>query len=130
MYILKLKSGADFFREIAKFCKTNNITAGWLQAIGAMKDATLAHFDPKDKKYSEVVLGRQLEIASLSGTISICRNEIHFHLHAIFSDNQFKTYGGHLKSALVSPTTEVIIWQSNQPLTRTHNPQIGLDILD
>jgi len=95
-----------------------------------MKNVKLAHFDPKGKKYSEITLNKQLEIASLSGTISICKDEIHFHLHSVFSDNLFKTYGGHLKSAIVSPTAEIIIWRYDKKLTRAFNPKIGLDILN
>ena len=128
--IFKLEPETDFMKEIAKFCRANKISAGWLQAVGAMKNVKLAHFDPKGKKFSEITLNKQLEIASLSGTISICRGEIHFHLHSIFSDNQFKTYGGHLKSAFVSPTVEVIIWQYDKKLTRAYDRKIGLDILE
>lgn len=129
MFILKIKSQEELTTALKNYCRAKGIRAGWVSAVGALDKATLAHFNPKSKKYTQKQLSGQVEIAALTGIISLCRGDLHLHLHAALADRQFQTFSGHLTQARVNPTAEVTIMPYSKKLSRRRDSKIGLDIL-
>ena len=54
------------------------------------------------------------------------------HAHAVLSrcDESLETIGGHVKSARVAVTLEMVLWLVSQPLTRVFDENIGLRLLN
>lgn len=125
LIFLRLEKGELVYETLFEFCQKNNIKAGFLWALGSVKDVVLAHYSPDSKKYSEEKFSQILEAASLKGVIS----KEKLHLHAVLSDDKMQTIGGHLKEAKVAATLEVAIFKSKGELERYFDEDIGLELL-
>ncbi len=95
-YIFRLPKGKDLLESLADFCHDNQIKCGIVNVIGAVENATISVFDQSKKKYDKRVINDALEIVSLTGNISIQDNRPCVHAHVMFSDSEYKVFGGHL----------------------------------
>lgn len=129
-YILKIAKDKEIVSEVISFCEKNNIESAWISAIGAVKSAEIAYFDYQDKRYQTNTFEKYLEIASLSGNLGKLKAQTVAHLHIVLSDRNFNTIGGHLNSAVVSATCEVLISTLNQPIIRKKDEETGLNLID
>jgi hypothetical protein len=68
------------------------------------------------------------EITSLTGNISRMNDEVYLHLHINLSDANYQTYGGHLNSAVVSATCEIVVCGLEGEIGRGFSEEIGLNI--
>jgi len=55
--------------------------------------------------------------------------EIYLHLHISLSDSKYNSYGGHLTSAVISGTSEIIIEEIDGEIEREFNKEVGLNLL-
>lgn len=125
LIFVRLEKGEMVYESLFGFCQENNIKAGFLWALGSVKDVALAHYNPDTKKYTEKKFNETLEAASLKGVIS----KEKLHLHAVLSDEKMQTTGGHFKEAKVAATLEVAILKSGGELERYKDEEIGLELL-
>ena len=123
---IRLEKGEEIVSEFEKLLDEKGISAGSFQGIGAVSEATLGHYSLESKDYSEKELNQPLEIVSLQGTVS--REGIH--PHVCLGTHEMETYGGHLVKATVAATCEIIVSPASGTLTRYHDEEIGLDLLD
>jgi predicted DNA-binding protein with PD1-like motif len=113
---------------LRQFCKDNGITLGSISAIGATDNATIGCFKTKTKDYVKKELVGDYEITSLTGNISTMDGQVYLHLHINLSDSDYNTLGGHLNSAVVSGTCEVIINEIRGEVEREYNEEVGLNL--
>ena len=128
-YILRIDRGEEVVSTIMSFCAEHRIRLGSITAIGATDRATVGHFNAKTKKYHSVELTQDLEITSLMGNISTMNGEVYIHLHATLSDSRLNTFGGHLNSAVVSGTCELVIDVIEGDFDREFSDEVGLNLL-
>ncbi len=107
-YVLKLKMDEEIIWSILQFCQKNHISSGYFYGLGAVNQAELAFYDLKKKKYQEKIFNEPMEIGSLSGNIASLDKKLIIHCHAVLGKKDFSTISGHLKSAIVSVTAEII----------------------
>lgn len=90
-----------------------------MSAVGCLYKAVIRNAGGKDS----ITLEKDVEIVSLTGTISL--NGCHIHISV--SDEELKTYGGHLKEGcLVNTTVEVVILEfDNYTFTRELDDKTG-----
>jgi len=55
--------------------------------------------------------------------------ETHLHLHIGLSDFKYNAYGGHLTSAIISTTGEIIIEEIEGEIEREFNEEVKLNLL-
>lgn len=130
VYVVRLDKGEEIIGMLENFCVTNQITLGSVSGIGAVNRVALGLFETKPKRYVAEELTGDFEITSLSGNITTMNNEVYVHLHATVSDLQHQTYGGHLTSAVVSATSELIIVSVAGVVDRKFSQEIGLNLLE
>jgi len=130
VYVVRLDRDEEIVETLKNFCATNQITLGWVSGIGAVNRVTLGLFETKPKRYVAEELTGDFEITALSGNITTMNKEVYIHLHATISDLQHKTYGGHLTSAVVSATVELIVVAIEGVLDRKFSQEIGLNFLE
>ncbi len=92
----KLEHGADILEELTKVCADNNIKLGKVEAIGAVKKATIGYYDQNTKTYNFFELDRHLEITNLLGNVSLKDGEPIIHAHITLADEKGNAFGGHL----------------------------------
>lgn len=129
-YILRLEKDEEIVNSVLDFCTSSNIKAGYLSGIGAIQNVDLALYELDSKKYSKKHLDGPFEIVKLSGFIALLENDIKAHLHIAISDHEMKVFGGHLDSAIVGATCEILIEKFNIELKRYADSEIGLNLLD
>ena len=108
-YVLKLEQHEELTREVKKFCIDNGIHYAQLSAIGAVNSVTLGFYNTQTKQYEEQSFHKAFELSASNGTILLNDGELVLHMHAVISDKDFRSYGGHLFRAITSKTIEIVL---------------------
>ena len=127
-YVLRLDRGEEIVGTLKKFCEDERIELGWIKGIGAVNRATIGLFDTKNRQYHSIELEGDHEITSLAGNISTLGGRVYLHLHVNLSDDDFRVRGGHLNSAVISGTGEIVIEAMTGNVDRVFNEEIGLNL--
>lgn len=128
-YYIRLLKGEKLIDSLGRFCRINNISAGWFSAIGAISEASLSFYLLDKKKYQTQIFKEQLEICSLTGNVATLDGKLVFHIHTCLSQCDFRTIGGHLNNATIAATCEIIFQTAITPLIRHFDDDIGLNLL-
>lgn len=128
-WVIRIDKGEEVIQAIKKVCEDNKIKLGSISGIGAANKVTIGLFDTKAKEYHSQELIGDYEITNLSGNLSTMNGEIYLHLHIGLSDSKYNVYGGHLTSAVISGTGEIIIEEINGEIEREFNKEVGLNLL-
>jgi uncharacterized protein len=124
----RVPKGADIVRTIEQVCADNNISAAWVQAIGAVSKATVAYYTQDTHVYNSRQLEGGFEIVSCSGNITLKEGKQFGHLHIVLSDAEYACIAGHLMPG----TTEVFACEysitalEGAALNRQPDPETGL----
>lgn len=102
-YTFRLTPGQDLYNSIEMFVQARKIEAGCvLSGVGSLTHVTL-RFANQDSLHEDT---GHFEIVSITGTVSIHGS----HLHVSVSDEQGRTFGGHLvPGCLIYTTGEIIL---------------------
>lgn len=128
-YFIRLHKDDDVFPSLEKFAKETQVTCGTLNGIGALKDCELGFYHLDKKEYERKVFPEEAELLSLVGNCSLLENKPFFHIHTVLGASDFSTYGGHLFSAKVAVTAEVIFRPLALEVHRGFEEDIGLNLL-
>lgn len=130
-YFVRLDKGERLSSAIEQFAEETKIEGGWVNGLGATTEAVLGFYELSDKQYYWQTFDDLLECVSLTGNLALDeQGKIMFHLHGVFSDIKFRTFGGHVKDLVAGGTLELFITRASQPLRRKTNPATGLQNLD
>ena len=129
-YVIRLEKGEELIRALSEFCASNKIIFGYFYGVGAISKVELAHYSLETKEYSSRIIEEPLEICSLSGNVALLDGKISLHIHIVVSDREMKTYGGHLKEAVISATCEIFLKRINSEVNRKFSEEIGLNLFD
>ena len=69
-------------------------------------------------------------IISLNGNISEVDGSPFVHIHIIIGDSDYRTFGGHLGSAIVGITCEIILTMTDDVINRKLNDEFKLNFWD
>lgn len=127
--ILRLDPGDDIIESIKNLISKENIKLGYLMGLGAVNKAEIGLYSLEEKKYYSNIYEGDFEISNLHGNISTMDGEHYLHCHILISDINQKTFGGHLNSAYISATGEIMIKIINGEVDREVSPDTGLNIL-
>ena len=109
-------------------CERERIGLGSLRAVGAVNRVKLGLFKTAEKQYVSKELEGDYEIASLYGNISAMNGKPYLHIHAVVTDESLSAYGGHLNSAIVSATCEILLDSLDGCVEREYSEEIGLNL--
>ena len=124
--LVVLEKGDEIFKSLHALVNQLDITFGWINGIGAIEDITLGSYSVEKKDYIKKEFTGEFELTSLSGNITTKNNEPFIHIHVNISDEECNAYGGHLFSATITATCEIIIFISDNHLYRQESEDIGL----
>ncbi len=126
---VRIDKGEEILETIKKFCSSHKITLGSIFGIGAVNRANIGLFEAQTKQYHKKELTGDHEITSLTGNISTMNHEVYLHIHVNLSNSNFSTFGGHLISAMVSGTCEVMIKAIAGKCEREFDEEVGLNLM-
>lgn len=128
-YALIMDSGDEVTKELLDFAKEKKLKASQFTAIGAFKQAVLGYFDFDKKDYDKIPVNEQVEVLSITGDVSLYKNEPKVHAHAVLGKKDGSTCGGHLIEGIAHPTLEVILTESPAWLCREMQEDLGISLI-
>ncbi|HEX4513540.1 MAG TPA: PPC domain-containing DNA-binding protein [Polyangiaceae bacterium] len=129
-FAVVLAKGDDPAQLIAKMAKEQRLGTSRLTAIGGFSKAVLGYFDRTRRDYIRIPIEEQAEVLSLVGDVADGEDgSPALHLHAVLGLRDGSTRGGHLLSAEVWPTLEVIVTESPAHLRKRMDREVGLPLL-
>lgn len=128
-YAVAVETGDEAVKRLGEFVREQDVEAASITAIGAFRRAVLGYFDWQSKQYEKIPVEEQVEVLSLLGDVAVSNGEPTLHIHAVLGKSDGSVVGGHLLSAEVRPTLEVIITQSPSYLRKAKDPETGLALL-
>jgi uncharacterized protein len=129
-YALVLDTGDEVLASLKSFALGEKLASSSFKAIGALSQAELGWFDWETKKYRTAVkLEEQVELLSLIGDIALKENEPQVHAHLVVGRQDGTAHGGHLLSATVRPTCEIVITESPKHLHKEIDPDSGIALI-
>jgi hypothetical protein len=126
--VLRLDEGDEIIASLKAVCKKENVESAFVNGIGSAKKAEIAHFDTKEKKYNTKKFEGMLEIVSMNGNITLLDGEPAPHLHIAISRHDYSTISGHLMSAEIYPTCEIVIVPYNIRIERKFDEKTGINL--
>jgi predicted DNA-binding protein with PD1-like motif len=129
-FVIVLETGDEVMRLLVQFATERNLQGSHFTAIGAFSDAVVAYFDWRSRRYEQIDIQEQVEVLSLIGDIAIDGDERKVHAHVVLGKSDGSAHGGHLVSAHVRPTLEIVLTESPRHLRRRLDPESGLALID
>ena len=129
-WLLILDRGDEIVQAVTEFARTAGIRSGSLTGIGAVESAELGHYSPSTREYTWQAIPGPLEIVSLTGNLAVKEDDVFLHAHIVVGTSDMQLFGGHLKSAVVSATCEMILHTFTEEFSRSHAAESGLWLLD
>jgi predicted DNA-binding protein with PD1-like motif len=127
---LVFETGEQVNDQILEFARAHEIHAAQLTGIGGFREVTLGYFDWEIKDYRPIPIQEQVELVSLNGNISLDDGNPKLHAHVVVGKSDGSAWAGHLLSAIVRPTLELVLVESPTYLRRVMNPVARLPLLD
>ena len=125
-----LETGEEILASVKSFAKMQGLAGSSFKAIGALSRAELGWFNWETKKYETAVkLDEQVELLSLIGDIAVKDAEPQVHAHLVVGRADGSAQGGHLLSATVRPTCELILTESPESMQKQIDPESGLALI-
>jgi len=129
-FVVVLGDGDSVGDSLLEFANAEGLT-GHFSAIGGVREATIAFWDPATKQYRNNTIREQLEVAAFMGSIAIDdeKDKRKLHGHIVLGRRDGHAMAGHLVSAIAYPTFEVLFTESAVTLRRAKDEATGLALL-
>lgn len=129
-YVAVLDTGDEVMTCLLELSRSENLTAAQITGIGAFQDAVLNYFDWEEKRYLDIPVNEQVEVASLIGDIGINPGgDPAIHVHLVLGRRDGSALAGHLARGHVRPTLELVLTESPAHLHRTKDAETGLNLI-
>ena len=126
--IARIDRGEEITEQLKNVCEAEQVRLASVQALGAVNDFTVGVLNTSEKSHHANHFTGTFEIVSLTGTVSTKDGAFYQHLHMSAGDEKGAVYGGHLNSAIVSATCEMVIRVINGQMERYFDETIGLNL--
>lgn len=127
-YLVVLRQGDSLLVELEKLAEAEKIPSASFTGMGFV-NMTFGFFDFKTKKYTPKDF-REVELASMHGTLAWQKGKVSIHAHGVVTDKNFQAYGGHiLKGAVSTGSVEILVTRHDQMLERKFEEGLGANVL-
>lgn len=128
-FVIVLEKGEKIIESLQKFVRVNSIRGGYFNGIGAISSVELGYYNFIEKRYETRKIDGMFELVSLTGNSSYFGDDVVIHAHLVVADSSMRTFGGHLKEAVVSATCEIMFVAFSEKIERKFNEDIGLNLI-
>lgn len=125
--IARIDKGEEILEQLEDISHKENIRLASVSALGATNDMTVGVFRTEEKKYYANHFTGDMEIVSLTGTVSTMNGSYYAHLHMSAGDTEGHVFGGHLNRCVISATCEMVIQVIDGEVDREFNKEVGLN---
>lgn len=127
--VARIDRGEEIISQLNSICDRENVKLASVSAIGASDNFTVGVFKPAEKQYTPCHFTGDYEIVSLIGTVTTKDGKPYIHLHMSAAGEGGTIVGGHLNSATVSVTCEMVIDIIDGTVQRQLDEIIGINLL-
>lgn len=128
--LARLDYDSEILESITSIAEKLSIDIGAFTAIGALKSAQLGYYDQDSHQYRSIEIDHPVEIASLTGNISIRDSRPFVHAHAVLADSAGKATAGHLQKGRIFAAELYLQELRGELLVRVHDPVTDLYLWD
>ena len=128
-YALIFDTGDDPVETLTAFARERNLSAAHFTGLGAFQEVELGYFEWDRKDYRRIGVREQVEVVSLTGDVARKDGAPVVHAHVVLGKRAGSALGGHLRSARVRPTLEVVLTESPEHLRREMDEATGLPLI-
>ncbi|MDD5939529.1 MAG: DNA-binding protein [Lachnospiraceae bacterium] len=107
--VLRIDRGEEVVSTILQVCEKEQIRCASVLGIGAADHVEFGLYNVAQQHYNKTELNEPLEITSLAGSITQMDGKVYQHLHINVADENGAVHGGHLNSARISGTCEIVL---------------------
>lgn len=129
-FLGRLPEEGDIVRELTRFCAEKGVTAGWISAIGTVRQAVLGYFMPEERQYRRIPVSGLMEIVSCQGNVSLKDQAPFVHLHIVLAGPDGATVAGHLFESVAFVGEFCLQEVQGPPLERLPDAASGLALWD
>ncbi len=130
VFAVVLETGDEVLSSLGDFIRSENLSAARLTAVGALSDVVLRYFDWDSKDYRDIAVDEQVEVAALVGDVAVDPEGAPTpHIHLVVAKRDGSAMAGHLGTAHVRPTLEVMVDESPDYLQKQVDPSTGLALI-
>ena len=126
--IARMDKGEEILEQLKVIAEKESIKLASVSALGATDDITVGVFRTGEKKYYANHFTGDMEIVSLTGTVSTMDGAYYAHLHMSAGDAEGHVFGGHLTRAVISATCEMVIRVIDGQVDRKFDENVGLNL--
>lgn len=130
IYIVSLKSHSNIVEALTDFVQNQNIQAGEVTGIGAVSEATLRFFSFETKSYVDKTFHEQMEVANISGNVSVIEGKPVLHLHITLGRQDYTALAGHLLEAKINGAGEFILYSLHTRAVKIKDLETGINFYD
>ena len=129
-YVLIFETGDEIAEGLKRFASEEKMAGSSFKAIGALSSVKLGWFNWETKKYqTSVELKEQVELLSMIGDIALKDGQPQVHAHVVVGKSDGTAHGGHLQSAVVRPTCELVLTESPMHLQKQMDAEAGIAVI-
>ena len=124
-----LRRGDNVIAALEDLAAREKIPSASLAGIGFLSEVTFGFYDFGKKAFDPKTV-RDVEMASLTGSIAWKDGKPSIHAHAAVAGRDFQALGGHVLSAEVGTgSVEITVVTHDTELQRKVDPEIGANVL-
>jgi predicted DNA-binding protein with PD1-like motif len=128
-YIMVLRQGDNIFEEIEVLAQKENIPSANFTGMGFV-NMTFGFFDFDKKEYNPKQEFKDMELASMHGTIAWQKGKVSIHAHGTVTGRDFTAHGGHILSGTVSTgSMEIMVIVHDKKFERIKEEKLGANVL-
>lgn len=127
---VRVDRGEEIVRSLQAVCSQEGVTFASVTGIGAVGRAVVGLYRVAEKKFIPNTFEGELEMISLSGSVTEKDGKPYLHLHAAFAGPDGGAVGGHLVEAVVSGTAEIFVNTLSGTMGCRTDPATDLNIFD
>lgn len=128
--LVVLEKGDEIFESIYNIVEDLDIKFSWINGIGAAENIIIGSYSTSIKNYIKKNFDGEFELTSITGNITTRENSPFIHIHATISDEDCNAFAGHLFSATITATCEIILNISDKAIHRKECNKVGLYLWD
>ncbi len=106
---VRMDRGEEIMDDLRRLALRENIRLAAVTGLGAVDQFTVGVYDVDTREYHSLSYAGAYEITSLVGTINTMNGEYYAHLHMSAAGENGAVVGGHLNTARISGTGELVI---------------------
>lgn len=126
--LARIDKGEEILTAIKEIACREGITLASVSALGATDDFTVGVYKTDEKAYCAHRFTGNHEIVSLTGTVSTMDGAFYAHIHMSAGNDRGEVFGGHLSSAVVSATCEMVFSIIDGTVDRRFDEATGLNL--